>query len=189
MVAKQPKNATREHWLAPYDPESPTTIPAPEAFVLLGLGIQTIEDDTDESTDDYSDYAGDGNTSSTLTSYSEKWNYEGRNMPDDKAQTIIRKMKRKTTDDERRLWHAIRFTDGTAVIGVAKAMEIKAGSGDSSDYEDFEGHLDFDNVPKDANIEGSKADGLTTVELDTSDGTEPVVGEGETGKAEVGGEE
>ena len=34
------------------------------------------------------------------------------------------------------------------MIGVAKAMEIKAGGGDATDYEDFEGHLDYIESPK-----------------------------------------
>lgn len=183
----QPKNAKREHWIAPWDAKNPDKLPDPAAFMLLGLGITSIEDDTDENTDDYSDYAGDGNTASTLTSYAEKWNYSGRNVTEDPAQTLIRKMKRKPNDDDRRLWHAIRFTDGTNVVGVAKAMEIKAGSGDSSDYEEFSGHLDYDGVPQDATIEGSKKDGLSAITLGVTPPEKPAAPANAQSTAHAGG--
>jgi hypothetical protein len=183
----QPKNAKREHYVAPWDAENPNEIPKPADFHLLGAGITSIEDDTDENTDDYSDYAGDGSTASTLTGYGEKWNFSGRNVTDDPAQTLIRKMKRKPTDDERRLWLAIRFTDGTAVVGVAKAMEIKAGSGDSSDYEEFSGHLDYDGVPQPATITGDKKTGLTAVALGDTPPEKPAAPANAQSTAHVGG--
>lgn len=57
-------------------------------------------------------------------------------------------MKRVQTDDGRKLWHKIIETDGETVEGVAKAMEIKAGSGDATDYEEFSGHLDYIRAPE-----------------------------------------
>ena len=57
-------------------------------------------------------------------------------------------MKRVTTDDGRKLWHKIIETDGTTVEGVAYVMEIKAGSGDATEYEEFSGHLDYIRAPE-----------------------------------------
>lgn len=159
----QQKNALREHYVADYDPENPNTIPEPAAFFPLASGVTTIEDDSDENTDDYGDYAGDGNPGSTLTSYAEKWNFEGRYDPSDKAQALIAGKKRTPTDDGRRLWHLIKQTDGVTVLGVAKALEIKAGSGDATDYQEFSGHLDYDETPRDAVMTGDKKQGVLSV--------------------------
>jgi len=140
------KNAKRLHFVAPWTDDE--TQPTDEQWLRLAKFIVTIEDDSDENTDDAAYYDGDGNPETVLTSRAERWNFEGSWDPDDKAQKLIGDMKRKTGDNDRKLWHKIVETDGTTYVGLAKAMEIKAGSGDASDYEEFSGHLDFVGTPK-----------------------------------------
>lgn len=140
------KNASRKHFIAPWtsDDKEPTE----EEWLPLAHFIETIEDDSDEDTADSGFYDGDGNTETVLNGRSEKWNFSGSYDSADKAQQLIAGMRRKTSDDERKLWHKIVETNGDTVTGVAKAMEIKAGGGDATEYESFEGHLDFVKTPK-----------------------------------------
>ena len=139
------KNALREHYIAPWT--SDDVKPAEDAYLPLAHFIETIEDDSDEDSDDQGFYDGDGNTETVLNGRSEKWNFSGTYDPEDKAQALIAGMRRITTDDGRKLWHKIVESNGDTIEGVAKAMEIKAGGGDATEYEDFEGHLDYVRTP------------------------------------------
>ena len=139
------KNALRKHEIAPWT--SDDVEPEEDAWLPLAHFIETIEDDSDEDTDDQGFYDGDGNTETVLNGRSEKWNFSGTYDPDDKAQQLIAGMRRITTDDGRKLWHRITESNGDVVVGVAKAMEIKAGGGDATEYEAFEGHLDYIKTP------------------------------------------
>ncbi|WP_225418436.1 phage tail tube protein [Lacticaseibacillus daqingensis] len=138
------KNAKRKHFIAPYTDD---TAPEEDAWLPLAKDVETIEDDSDEDTDDYGDYAGDGTAQTILNGRKEVWNFSGYYNADDKAQVLLAGMRRETNDEKRKVWHKIVETDGSTVIGVAKAMEIKAGGGDATSYEDFEGHLDYVATP------------------------------------------
>lgn len=140
------KNAKRRHFVAPWTSDDKK--PAEEDYLPLAKDIVTIEDDSDEDTDDYGDYDGDGTNQTAFNGRSEKWNFEGTYNSDNPAQKLIAGMKRAQTDEERKLWHKILETDGKTVEGVAKAMEIKAGSGDATEYEEFSGHLDYVRTPE-----------------------------------------
>ncbi|XRJ96591.1 phage tail tube protein [Latilactobacillus sakei] len=144
-MARQ-KNAKRQHFIAPWTSDDKK--PAEEDYLRFATWIETIEDDSDEDTDDYGDYAGDGTTKTVLNGRSEKWNFEGTYDAKDPAHKMVADMRRIVTDDGRKLWHKIIETDGTTVEGVASAMEIKAGSGDATEYEDFEGHFDYIQMPE-----------------------------------------
>ncbi|MGR3742114.1 phage tail tube protein [Companilactobacillus sp. DQM5] len=139
------KNAKRKHFIAPWTSDEKK--PEEADYLPLAHWITTLEDDSDEDTDDYGDYAGDGNKKSTLNGRTEKWNFEGTYDSADPAHKLIASMRRKTTDEERMVWHKIIETDGTIVEGPAMVMEPKAGSGDATDYEDLEGHIDYTQTP------------------------------------------
>lgn len=146
------KNAKREHYLAPLSAGTGTDKKTPpeansEAWLRLGLDIQTIEDKSDEKTDTAGDYLGDGTEIDILTGRSEIWGIKGNRNNEDKAQNLIASMKRTQTDDERLLFHKIVETDGTIIIGLAKAMAITAGSGDATAYEEFACDLNFVGQP------------------------------------------
>ncbi|MCP1102594.1 hypothetical protein M2454_001906 [Aequitasia blattaphilus] len=142
------KNALRGHFIAPYT--NAETKPADEAYLELAKWITNISDDTDEASDDYADYAGDGTPSTDVTSVSEKWTVEGTYDPEDPAQKLIAGMKRKLGDD-RKVWHKVVQTDGVTAIGVATVSEIKAGSGEASEYEAFGCILNYDQIPEETN--------------------------------------
>lgn len=139
------KNAKRQHFIAPYTTDDAK--PSEKDYLRFAHQIQTIEDDSDEDTDDFGDYAGDGTAQTILNGRKEVWNFEGFYDPEDPAHQLLASLRRKTNDDDRKIWHKIIETNGDTVEGVAKAMEIKAGGGDATDYEDFEGHLDYVSTP------------------------------------------
>ena len=142
-MARQ-KNALRKHEIAPYDGEEevPTS-----GWLPFGKNITSITDESEEKTDTAGDYSGDGNEEEVLIGRSEKWKYEGTDDTDDPAQTLIRNLKRKQTDEERMIWHRVTEADGTVVVGPAKVLEIVAGGGDATEYGAFTGTINFKGTP------------------------------------------
>lgn len=136
-MARQ-KNALRVHEIAAFDPENPTKVPEDgAAWKRLAKYITSIEDDTDEETDDTGYYDGDGTPEETVTSVSGSYSVEGSYDPDDEAQAMIAAMKYKTGDG-RRVWHRVTESNKKkSYTQVANVSEIKAGSGEATAYEDF----------------------------------------------------
>lgn len=136
-MARQ-KNAKRQHFIAPLDPETPDTVPADEAFLRLAKYIETIDDDTDEETDNTGYYNGDGTTEETVTSVSGSYSVSGTYDAEDKAQALIASI-RYEIGDGRRVWHRVVESNGKkSFTQVANVSGIKAGSGDATSYEEFE---------------------------------------------------
>lgn len=136
-MARQ-KNAKRQHFIAPLDPKTPDTVPADEVFLRLAKYIETIDDDTDEETDDTGYYDGDGTTEETVTSVSGSYSVSGTYDAEDKAQALIASI-RYEIGDGRRVWHRVVESNGKkSFTQVANVSGIKAGSGDATSYEEFE---------------------------------------------------
>ena len=87
-MARQ-KNAQRKHFVAPFDPKTPDTVPADEAFLRLAKYIETIDDDTDEETDDVGYYDGDGSPEETVTSVSGTYTASGSYDPDEDRKSVV----------------------------------------------------------------------------------------------------
>lgn len=131
------KNAKRKHEIAPFDPENPTVVPGEEAWKRIAKYIETIDDETDEETDDTGYYDGDGTQEETVISVSGAYSVSGSYDPDDAAQAMIAAMKYET-GDARRVWHRVtESNEKKTYTQVANVSEIKAGSGDATSYEDF----------------------------------------------------
>lgn len=145
-MARQ-KNAQRKHFVAPFDPKTPDTVPADEAFLPLAKYIETIDDDTDEETDDTGYYEGDGTPEETVTSVSGAYTASGSYDPDDPAQALIAS-KKYEVGDGRRVWHRVVESNGKKTFTqVANLSGIKAGSGDATAYEEFEAKLKWIKKP------------------------------------------
>ncbi|MCL2676252.1 MAG: phage tail protein [Streptococcaceae bacterium] len=139
------KNALRLHEIAPWsssDTAAPTT-----GFLALAEFITTVNDNSEEKTETFADYAGDGNEIDYLVGRAEKWDFEGTWNPTNPAQKLIAEKKRSQNDDDRKVWFRITENDGTVVLGVAKALNIVAGSGDAAAYEDFKCSLIYAETP------------------------------------------
>lgn len=143
------KNALREHYLGKYDSANPTT--EPTDWLNLDHYITNISDDSDEDTDSYGDYAGDGNASDSITSVSEKWTFEGTYDPEDPTHAFLKSLKRIPVGgdiNERRMcWHKIVESDGSVVIGVARITDLVVGGGDAIDYEALTGTINYTKTP------------------------------------------
>ena len=145
-MARQ-KNAKRQHFIAPFDPETPDTVPADGAFLPLAKYIATIDDDTDEETDDTGYYDGDGTSEETVTSVSGSYTASGIYDAEDKAQALIAS-KRYEIGEARRVWHRVVESNGKkSFTQVANLSGIKAGSGDATAYEEFECKLKWIKKP------------------------------------------
>lgn len=131
------KNAKRKHEIAPFDPKNPLTEPQNAAWKRLAKYIETIDDETDEDTDDTGYYDGDGTPEETVLSVVGGYSFEGIYDPEDDAQAMIAAMKFKT-GDARRVWFRVTTSDGKKTYTqVANVSEIKAGAGDATAYEEF----------------------------------------------------
>lgn len=131
------KNAKRKHEIAPFDPKNPTVEPAEEAWKRLAKYIETIDDETDEDTDDTGYYDGDGTPEETVLSVVGGHSFEGLYDPEDAAQAMIVGMRYKTGDD-RRVWYRVtESNEKKTYTQVANVSEIKAGAGDATAYEEF----------------------------------------------------
>nr|DAT47490.1 MAG TPA: tail tube protein [Caudoviricetes sp.] len=142
------KNALRKHFIADYTSGQNTPPTEDSSWLRLAKKITTISDNSEEQTESEGDYAGDGTEVEVLTGRSESWSAEGTYDPGDAAQKLIASKKRKVTDDERLVWHKIEETNGDVVIGLAKVLNIIAGSGDATAYEEFKCDINFTEQPE-----------------------------------------
>lgn len=139
------KNAKRGHFVGKFDPQQPKT--EPQEWLELAKWISTVEDDTDEETDDTAFYDGDGTKETTVTGVSGAYTFEGYYDAEDKAQKFIADKKFKTGDD-RKVWHKVVSADGkTEWVAPATVSEIVAGSGEAGEYEAFECKIAFNTLP------------------------------------------
>jgi len=138
------KNAARQHFVAPFNGGAR---PVEGDFLLLAKFITDITDGSDDQTDEFADYAGDGTVQTEVTGIQESWDISGTFASEDPAQALIAGMKRKV-GDERKLWHKIISSDGTEeVVGIATALSIVAGSGAADEHEEFSCTLQYDQMP------------------------------------------
>ncbi len=80
------KNALRQHSIQDYVPGEE---PKEDGYLLLAKWITSITDDTQEETEDFADYAGDGTPSMDVTSVSGAYSVEGTYDSEDEAQALI----------------------------------------------------------------------------------------------------
>ena len=139
------KNALRLHEIAELDTTDPKKVPT--TWSPLAKWINEITDDTDETTEESGDYAGDGTPTTDVVSIPEKWSVTGMYDSEDAAQKIIASKKR-LIGEERKVWHRITQTDKKVYQGVATVTEIKAGTGEATSYEEFGCVLNFDQIPQ-----------------------------------------
>lgn len=144
------KNAKRIHEIAAFDPL--TGDKEPTEWLKLAKWIETIDDETDEDTDDTGYYDGDGTPEETVLSVVGGYSFEGLYDAEDPAQALIAAMKYKT-GDARRVWHRVTSADGKKrFTQIANASEIKAGAGDATEYEQFGCTLKWIKEPKETAV-------------------------------------
>ena len=139
------KNAARRHYVAPFTGDN--TVPADNDFLPVAKFITEITDSSDDVTDEFADYAGDGTVQTDIIGIQEAWDISGTFDSTDPAQALIAGMKREVGNG-RKVWHKIIDSNETVqVFGVATAQSIVAGSGAAEDHEKFSCTLQFDQRP------------------------------------------
>lgn len=149
------KNAIRGHFIAEYI-DGNETIPAPDSteWKELAKFIATIDDDSDEETDDTGFYDGDGTPETTVLSVSAGFSFEGFFDPTDDAQALVAGKKYKIGSG-RKCWHMVVSSDSTKMwTGRATITDIVAGAGDATEYEEFSCTIRFDRLPTEAVASG-----------------------------------
>ena len=145
ILTMRNKNAARQHSVAPYAGEA--VAPA-TGFEPLAKFITEITDSSDDVTDEFADYAGDGTVQTDVIGIQEAWDVSGTFDITDPAQALIAGMKR-ATGNGRKVWHKIENSNGTeVVVGVATVLSIVAGSGAADEHEEFSCTLQYDQRPE-----------------------------------------
>lgn len=144
------KNALRVHEIGIFNPATPTT--EPKDWLKLAKYIGTVNDESDEDTDDTGYYDGDGTPEETVLSVVGGYSFEGLYDAEDKAQALIASMRYKV-GDARRVWLRVTSADRKkSWTEVANVSEIKIGDGDATDYEAFECTIKWIHLPKEAAV-------------------------------------
>jgi hypothetical protein len=150
-MARQ-KNALRQHFVAVFNPASPDTAPQKTDYKLLAKYIKTVNDETDEDTDDIAYYDGDGTPEEVVVSVKAGFSFEGNYDVEDEAQKLIAGLRYKV-GDERKVWFKVVSSDKkTQWEAVAIASGIKAGDGDANEFENFECTLRWVTLPKETAV-------------------------------------
>lgn len=150
-MARQ-KNALRKHYVATFDPTHATTAPEKENYKLLAKYIKTVNDETDEDTDDVAWYDGDGTPEESVISVKAGYSFEGNYDVEDPAQKLIAGLRYKV-GDERKVWFKVVSSDNkTQWEAVAIVSGIKAGDGDANEFENFECTIKWVTLPKETAI-------------------------------------
>lgn len=138
------KNYLRQHFVGPltstgeYDENS---------LMLLAKGISNIDPSSDEDTEDYQYYDGNGGKETEVTSATLAHSFSGNRFYGDNALEFIRDMLTKTNG--RTCSFKVIEPDGRIISGKATVSEIKPYGGDAGARSEIEFTITFDGMPKD----------------------------------------
>lgn len=143
------KNALRQHFIQEYvdGEETPSTEWLEVAKYISNIGVEP-----NETTEEEAFYDGDGTPEETVTSVARAYTPEGHFDPEDPAQALVESLQYKV-GDERKVWHKVIRSDGKKEwIGRATVLNIIAGAGEASAYEEFSCTIRFDRKPEETDI-------------------------------------
>lgn len=145
------KNALRKHFVQAW--EKGQDEPGEEWLELAHL-ISNIGVEPNEETETEAFYDGDGTPEETVTSVARAYTPEGQYDPEDEAQQLIADMQNEIGDG-RKLWHRVVRSDGKKEwIGRATVLDIIAGAGEASAYEEFSCTIRYDEKPEETDLSG-----------------------------------
>lgn len=144
------KNALRQHFIQKYEPGQKE--PGDE-WLRLAHRISNIGVEPNEETETEAFYDGDGTPEETVTSVARAYSPEGQFDPEDPAQELIESLQYEIGDN-RKVWHKVVRSDGKKEwVGRATVLDIIAGAGEASAYEEFSCTIRFDERPKETSGE------------------------------------
>ncbi len=143
------KNALRKHFVQAW--ERGQDEPDEEWLELAHL-ISNIEVEPNEETEEEAFYDGDGTPEETVVSVARAYAPEGQFDPEDEAQALIESLQNEI-GDARKIWHRVVRSDGKKEwVGRATVLDIIAGAGEASEYEEFSCSIRFDEKPKETDL-------------------------------------
>lgn len=136
-MARQ-KNALTKYFVGGIDEK--------EADLRLAKWIESVEDDSDEETEDIAFYDGDGTQETDVISIKKAYTFEGMHDADDEAQLFIAGLEFETGEG-RKIWFKQERTDGTVLQGPATVSDIVVTGGEASEYAPFSCTIAWDRKP------------------------------------------
>lgn len=150
------KNALREHFIQDYVAGAE---PDEKEWLPLAHRISTIGVEPNEETESEAFYSGDGTPEETVISVARAYTPEGQFDPEDPAQELI-ESKQNEIGDARKIWHKVVRSDGKKEwVGRATLLNVIAGAGEASAYEDFSCTIRYDEKPKETEVTGGGDEG------------------------------
>jgi|SRR5699024_229889 len=144
------KNALRKHEIQEYVKGAE---PTEEGWLELAEYITDIGVEPNEATEEEAFYSGDGTPEETVVSVARAYSPEGHFDPEDPAQALVESLQDET-GDKRKVWHRVTRADGKKTFtGRATVLNIIAGAGPASEWEQFSCTIRFDERPKVEDIE------------------------------------
>ncbi|EAC2379273.1 Ig-like domain-containing protein [Listeria monocytogenes] len=149
------KNYLRQHFVGPL---SSTGGYDGEKLLLLAAGISNIDPSSDEDTEDYQYYDGNGGKETEVTSASLSHAFSGNRFYGDAALEFIRDMLTKT--GSRQCSFKVIEPDGRVLSGKATVSEIKPYGGDAGARSEIEFTITFDGMPSDNKDQANKPESI-----------------------------
>lgn len=127
-----------------------------EAEKRLAKHISSVEDDSDEETEDEAFYDGDGTPEEDVISVKKAYAFEGMYNDDDEAMNFIADLEFETGEG-RKVWFKQVRTNGKTYEGPATVSGIKVTGGEAAEYAAFECTISWDKKPE--ITDGDSSDG------------------------------
>lgn len=126
------KNALTEYYVGAIPADGTTE---PEYF-RLAKWISSVEDDSDEESEDTGYYDGDGTPETDITSVKKNYSFEGLYDETNEAMKFIAGLEFETGEGRKVMFKQVR-TDGTELEGEATVTEIVVTGGEATEYAAF----------------------------------------------------
>jgi len=137
------KNALTEYYVGAIPEDG---ISEPEYF-RLPKWISTVNDDSEEETEEQGFYDGDGTPETDVISIKKTYTFEGFFDEDDPAHQFIAGLEFETGENRKIMFKQVR-TNGDVLEGPATISEIKVTGGEATEYATLECTIAWDKKPE-----------------------------------------
>lgn len=136
------KNAKTQYFVAdiPEDNAEPD-------WKRLAKWLSTVNDDSEEETEDQGFYDGDGTPETDVTSIKKTYSFEGFMDYDDPAHQFIASKEFETGEGRKIMFKQVR-TNGDALTGKATLTEVKVTGGEATEYTPLSFTISWDSKPE-----------------------------------------
>lgn len=135
------KNALTKYYVAPI----PQGNEEPE-WLRLARWINTVNDDSEEETEEDADYFGDGTPQTDVVSVKKAYSFEGKFDEEDPAHQFVAS-KELTIGDDRKILFKQERTNGDVLTGKATISDIKITGGEATEYAPISFKIGWDEIP------------------------------------------